>query len=570
MRARIVLTALIAVLVVAPAAQAKPNIVVLMTDDQTLESMRVMTRTNTLLGGRGATFTRSFVNYSLCCPSRATLFTGQYAHNHGVLGNGPPAGGYGRLDRSNWLPVWLQQAGYRTMHVGKFLNGYGRLAPTEVPTGWNDWHGTVDPSTYRFWGYTVNENGILRSYGTAAREPQLYSTDFFATRAKELIASAAPSEQPFFLSVAFVAPHSGQPRDPDDPQSQGTPSPAPRHVNAFATEPAPAAPSFNEADMSDKPLSMQRRRPISVVRANGIQENYRQRLESLLAVDEAVESILVALNTAGELKDTLVLFTSDNGFFHGEHRVQAGKLLPYEPSIKLPLLMRGPGVPRGETPGQLVTNADLAPTILDAADARPGRAPDGRSLLRLFEDPGVQWGRELLLEGGSNSGLTYTGLRNYRWKYVEHTTGEVEMYDLVNDPDELTSLHADPAFTPIRTAMAARLAALRGCAGSSCRAKPAVRLDAARRQCRFTAAVRGTDARLIERVELLIRRRPKPGDEDEPASFLRVARDESAPFRKRVRLAGVRPGRKFLLRARVRLSDGRSVTIDEKRRSCRI
>ena len=350
MRARIVLTALIAVLVVAPAAQAKPNIVVVMTDDQTLESMRVLNKVNTWFG-KGTTFTRSFANYPLCCPSRATLFTGQYAHNHGVLGNGPPAGGYGRLDRTNWLPIWLQQAGYRTMHVGKFLNGYGRLVPAEVPAGWNDWHGTVDPSTYRFWGYTINENGTLRSYGTAAREPELYSTDFFATRAKQLIAGAAPSEQPFFLSVAFVAPHSGGPADPDDPPNQGTPSPAPRHVNAFATEPAPAAPSFNEADMSDKPLAMQGRRPISAARANAIQENYRQRLESLLAVDEAVDSILVALNATGELKNTLVMFTSDNGFFHGEHRVPAGKLLPYEPSIKLPLLMRGPRCALAVRPG---------------------------------------------------------------------------------------------------------------------------------------------------------------------------------------------------------------------------
>ena len=569
MRARIVLTILF-VLALAPAAQAKPNIVVLMTDDQTLESMRVMNRTNSLIGGKGATFTRSFVNYSLCCPSRATLFTGQYAHNHGVLGNGPPAGGYGRLDRSNWLPVWLQGAGYRTMHVGKFLNGYGRLAPTEVPTGWSDWHGTVDPSTYRFWGYTINENGTLRTYGTTAREPELYSTDFFARRANELITSAAPSDQPFFLSVAFLAPHSGGPNDDDDPRNQATPSPAPRHLNVFASEPLPASASFNEADMTDKPLAMQRRRPIGVPRANAIQEGYRQRLESLLAVDEAVESILGTLFTTGEIRDTLVLFTSDNGFFHGEHRVPGGKLLPYEPSIKLPLLMRGPGVPRGETPSQLVTNADLAPTILDAADARPGRTQDGRSLFGLFKDPGVQWGRELLLEGGSNAGLTYTGLRNYRWKYIEHTTGEVEMYDLTSDPDELTSLHADPALTPVRSAMAARLAALRGCVGSGCRAKPALRLDAARRRCRFTAAVRGADARAIERVELLIRRRPRPGDEDEPASFRRVARDESAPFRKRVRLAGVRPGRRFLLRARVRLNDGRSVTIDEKRQSCRV
>jgi N-acetylglucosamine-6-sulfatase len=176
------------VLVVAPTASAKPNIVVLMSDDQTLDSMSVMPRTQRLLGGEGTTFTRAFVSYSLCCPSRATLYTGQYAHNHGVLGNGPPTGGYTRLDKSNWLPLWLQAAGYRTMHVGKFLNGYGQLsAPTEVPPGFNDWHGTVDPSTYSFWNYTVNENGTLRTYG-AANEPEFYSTDFFARRANELIA----------------------------------------------------------------------------------------------------------------------------------------------------------------------------------------------------------------------------------------------------------------------------------------------------------------------------------------------------------------------------------------------
>jgi len=568
MRARIVVSVLL-LLAFAPAAEAKPNIVVLMTDDQTLESMRVMPRTQTLLGERGTTFTRSFVNYSLCCPSRATLYTGQYAHNHGVLGNGPPAGGYTKLDRSNWLPLWLQAAGYRTMHVGKFLNGYGSLSPpTEVPAGFSDWSGTVDPTTYRYYGYTVNENGTLRTYG-AAQEPQFYSTDFFARRANELIAAAAPAEQPFFLSVAFLAPHAGGPGDEDDPARQGTPTVAPRHANLFATLPLPAAPSFNEADVSDKPLAIQRRRPISAVRAAAIEENFRQRLESLQAVDEAVESIMVQLRATGEIDNTLVLFTSDNGFFHGEHRIPAGKVLPYEPSIRLPLLMRGPGVPKGDTRAQLVTNADLAPTILDAAEAKPGRVEDGRSLLDLVKDPGVQWGRELLLEGGTNRGLTFAGLRNYRWKYVEYSTGESELYDLRTDPDEMQNLSAVPAFAPLKAAMAGRLIALRGCAGSGCQATPELRLDAARRKCRYTAAVRGADAGAIERVEFLIRRRPKRGQENPIRSFARTARDTSAPFRRRIRLVGVLPGRRFLLRARTRLDDGRSVTLDERRRACR-
>jgi N-acetylglucosamine-6-sulfatase len=569
MRLRLAAAALTILALAPAAAQAKPNIVVLMTDDQTYDSMSVMPKTRALLGGPGTTFTRSFASYALCCPSRATLYTGQYAHNHGVLGNGPPAGGYTRLDKSNWLPLWLQAAGYRTMHVGKFLNGYGAQSPpTEVPVGFNDWHGTVDPSTYGFYGYTVNENGTLRTYG-AANEPDFYSTDFFARRANELIAAAAPSDQPFFMSVAFLAPHSGRPREPDDPTGHATPAVAPRHVNAFSTTPLPLPPSYNEADVTDKPAAIRNRPPITPARQGAIQEGYQQRLESLLAVDEAVASIVAGLDASGELDDTLILFTSDNGFFHGEHRLPAGKLFVYEPSIKLPLLMRGPGVPAGETRGQLVTNADLSPTILDAADARPGKPQDGRSLFDVLEDPGAQWGRELLIEGGNNQGLTFRALRNYRWKYVEHTSGEVELYDLERDPHELWNVQGDPKLAPLRSAMAARLAALRGCVGSSCRAGPALRLDAARRQCRLTAAVRGADADAIERVEFLIRRRPRKGDDDAVASFRRLARDGGAPFRKRLSLAKVLPGRRFLLRAKVRLEDGRSVTLDERRRACR-
>jgi Sulfatase/Domain of unknown function (DUF4976) len=321
--------------------------------------------------------------------------------------------------------------------------------------------------------------------------------------------------------------------------------------------------------VSDKPAAIQRRAPIGVATAAAIQEGYQQRLESLLAVDEAVASIVGTLRAMGELDDTLILFTSDNGFFHGEHRVPQGKVLPYEPSIRLPLLMRGPGVPAGERLGQLTTNADLAPTILDAAGARPGRAQDGRSLLDLVEDPGAQWGRELLLEGGTNQGLTFAGLRNYRWKYIEYVTAGKELYDLENDAHELNNLAGDPALAPLRAAMAARLAALRTCAGSGCRQRPALRLDAARRRCRFVVAVRGPDAQAIERVEFLVRRRPPPGERDGPASFRRLASDRSALFRKRLRPAGVLPGRRFLLRARVRLADGRAVTLDERRRSCR-
>jgi N-acetylglucosamine-6-sulfatase len=541
----------------AEARQTRPNIVIVMSDDQTVESLRVMSRTRELIGARGVEFTRSFVNYALCCPSRATLFTGQYSHNHGVLSNQLPSGGYTRLDRSNWLPGWLQAAGYYTVHVGKFLNGYGRDVPLEVPPGWSEWYGTVDPSTYRFWNYTVNENGALVTYG-ANNEPGLYSTDFFSRRSADLVTRLAPSDTPFFLSVAYLAPHSGQPAEPDDPQNLATPAVAPRHRDAFASEPFPVTPSFNEADVSDKPRRISTRRLFGPPRIAAIQEGYRQRLESLLAVDEGIALILEALARSGEIDNTIVVFTSDNGFFHGEHRIPTGKLLPYEPSIRVPLLMRGPGIQRGLRLGQLVTNADLAQTVLDAADATPGRTQDGRSLLRLADDPGLWWGRELLTEGGDRNGLTFTGLRNYRYSYVEYATGERELYDLEADPDQLQSRHFDPNYAGVQAALAQRLAAMRACAGRACRAGPRLKLRVRPRRCVdrvLRARLTGSDRGLVDLARFYTRGRGRGAD-------------RRAPFGRRLRVR-VRPGRRFLLRVRAALEDGRVVTVDRHPRACR-
>jgi arylsulfatase A-like enzyme len=519
----------------APERQSRPNVLVLMTDDQTLESLRVMPNVQQLLAGRGTTFTRSFVSFSLCCPSRATLLTGQYAHNHGVLGNQPPVGGYTKLDTSEYLPVWLQRAGYRTIHLGKFLNGYGRDTPlNHVPPGWSEWYGSLDPSTYRFWGYALNENGKLATYGLG-REPAFYSTDYYSQRAVELIGRSAPSSQPFYLEVAFLAPHTGAPREPDDPARLNTPAVAPRHRDRFAGTPLPPSPAFNEADVSDKPAFIQAMPRIGPVRAGAIRENYQQRLESLLAVDEGIARILGALGAAGEIDETLILFTSDNGFFHGEHRVPNGKVLVYEPSIRVPLILRGPGVPRNARRHQLVTNADLAPTILDAAGAEPGRVQDGRSLYRLLADRGLEWGRDLLIEGGGAPGRgEFDALRTYRYLYAQYSTGERELYDVQSDPYQLASRHADPRYARIQRGLARRLAALKACVGAGCRARPEVRLRVRRCKARVSGG-------LLERVRFRSRRR---------------SLDARAPFR----AAAV--GRR--LRARVRMLDGRVLTFDRR------
>lgn len=446
----------------------RPNVVVLMTDDQTLRSMRALPRTRALIGDAGARFANAFVSNPRCCPSRATFLTGQYSHNNGVFTNGPPIGGWQRLrGTSNWLPTWLQGAGYRTVHVGKFLNHYGRDDPTEVPPGWDEWYGTVDPTTYRYYGYTVNENGLLRTYGRD-HDPRFYSTDFASRRAAGIVGRLAPSAQPFFLSVAFLAPHTGAPREPGDPAGLGTPAIADRHRGAFASLPLPRGGAFDEADVSDKPAFLRRPR-LRPAKIAAIETLYRQRLESLLAVDEGVEQIVAALRQSGELESTLIVFTSDNGYLAGEHRLPHGKAKAYDPSVRVPLLIRGPGVPAGTRPQQMVVNADLAPTILDAAQATAGRLLDGRSLLPLARNPAVGARRPLLIEIAKGAGLMTTAIRTRRWLYAEHSNGARELYDSVTDPQQLRSRHADPAWGAVRYRLAKRLAILRACRGVSCR-----------------------------------------------------------------------------------------------------
>jgi len=532
---------------------AKPNVVVLMTDDQTVEELRVMPNVQNLLAAQGVTFDNSFVSYSLCCPSRSTFLTGQYAHNHGVWGNTAPTGGYYKLDSTNTLPVWLQRAGYQTIHLGKYLNQYGTRSATEIPPGWGEWQGTPDPSTYRYLNYTFNENGKLVTYGNKA---DMYKTDVEARKAVDIIGRQQVDPRPFFLWVAFLAPHSGGPRDPDDPANLATPSPAPRHRNVFANQALPIPPSFNEADVSDKPAGIRNRRLLTTARINAIRESYQQRAESLLSVDEAIGQIVSKLTAIGELDNTYIIFTSDNGFFHGEHRVAAGKVLVYEPSIRVPLIIRGPGIPRGQHRRQFVENIDLAPTITAVTGAQPGRVMDGRSLIRFAKDPIYYSGRDLLLETP-----TYSGIRTPNWKYVEHTTGERELYNLARDPYELTSLHADLRYTASKDQLAMRLARLRTCAGAACRRGPELRLGARMerprncRRARLRLAVAGPSSRRISNTGFYI-----------DGHLLR--RDRRAPFTASVPKRFARPDGS-VVSALVSLTDSRRMTLTRNLAGCR-
>jgi N-acetylglucosamine-6-sulfatase len=521
--------------------QPRPNVVVVMSDDQTVESVRVMANVQRLLAAEGTTFANSFASFPLCCPSRATFLTGQYGHNSGIMGNAPPAGGFDKLapTHANTLPAWLQRAGYTTVHVGKYLNGYGRTSPTQVPAGWSEWYGSIDPSTYQFYNYTLNENGRLVRYGN---QPAQYQADVYTAKAVELVSRLARSSRPFFLSVAYLAPHSGGPREPGDPANQATPVPAPRHRDRFAAEPMPRPASFNEADVTDKPQFVRRRPLLPPRRIVGITENYRQRLESLLAVDEGIAAIVEALRASGELSRTLFVFTADNGFFHGEHRIPAGKVQVYEPSIRVPLIVRGPGIPRGRRLAEPAINVDLAPTILDAANARASRRLDGVSLLLVAG--GRRVGRDVLLETPQ-----YAAIRTPRWVYVEYTSGERELYDLAQDPDQLRSLHADRGIEGVPARLRARLARLRSCSGASCRAGPALRLSMRCSRGRHVASVDGVDAAATTRVVFAWRGRGRASDGRRP-------------------YAATLPGGRGLVQATATLDDGRSLSLARVVRSC--
>lgn len=452
----------------------RPNIVVIMTDDQDdMGSMASMPKTLNLIGNEGLTFTNSFVDFPLCCPSRASFLTGQAAHNTGVLSNTlVENGGYATFQptEGNSLPVWLQQAGYHTAHMGKYLNGFDHS--NSIPPGWTDWYGIADgQGSYSYYSYSINRNGVLQSYGSSASD---YKTDVQAQDAEAFIASQQASGQPFFLWLNPLAPHRSM--DPADPTSLTVP--APRHVGIYNSLPLPSRPNFNEADVSDKPAVVQLFPLLDSAGIASVTNNYRRRRESLLSVDDLVERVVNALDAAGELSNTYIVFTSDNGEFEGQHRRPGSKMLVYEESIRVPLLIRGPGVPAGQTRAQLVNDLDLVATIEELSGITPGRSPDGRSLVPLFQDASTPWRTSLLVQGmdkvNGNAHLygRYQAVRTNRYVYAEHNGTdfgfEREFYDLVADPYQLVSKPSDPAYSSIVTDLEGRLGALRTCVGATC------------------------------------------------------------------------------------------------------
>jgi arylsulfatase A-like enzyme len=359
--------------------------------------------------------------------------------------------------------------------IGKYLNGYEN--DPLVPAGWSDWHAAADDADpdddLMAYDYTLNNNGKMVHYGESRAA---YKQDVLTDKAVGFVNRRAPKSQPFFLWLTYTAPHGGGPDPSPNPpfNCQSAPTlytakPAPRHAHAFDTAPLPKPPNFNEADVSDKPADIRRRPRLSSERIADIRRRYRCELESLLSVDEGVKRIVDALRAKRELSSTLLVYTSDNGYFHGEHRIPDRKTKVYEESIRVPLLIRGPGlgIPRGVKVGDLATNSDLAPTFVDAADAIPGLVMDGVSLIPVAQNPGIEEGRELLVEQHN-----LAAIRTESHVYGEWRSGENELYDLDEDPFQLRSRHDDPDYSSVQAELAARLHRLQLCAGPSCNVHP--------------------------------------------------------------------------------------------------
>ena len=537
----------------------RPSFVVIQTDDETLDELytvfnagglEIPTMPNTLsmIAGRGETFNRYYVSYPLCCPSRVTLLTGRYAHNHNVRGNVPPNGGYpgfkARQAYSHNIATWLQGAGYRTIHVGKFLNAYGDEpfdSGTDVPPGWSAWHSVLNADTHHyFYGYTLNDNGSIdgpfgdsgswetREYGerdyfgcpttTIEEKPCLYETDVFSRIAAEEL-MGTPPEQPFYLQIDYTAPH-GDFRRPAGPE------PPPRYYNLFDGAPYPHSRSegFNEGNVNDKPRFIREAPYLSPEEIHIYRVYYQKALASLRGVDDGVKTILDTLGSEHRLRNTYIIFTSDNGFFFGEHRLTGGKFLAYEPSTHLPFLIRGPGITPGSSTGELSANIDIAPTILELAGVKADKSIDGRSMVPFLRDPSLRTRRPILFEsfvqtndveengggpaaapssvaaGETGGGASinqrpawlnrrerrqerrsahakssivappkdYEGIRLGPYKYIEWPDGEKELYDINKDPNELNNIVRLPNYFPIRAFLHAQLIRLEACVGRHC------------------------------------------------------------------------------------------------------
>ena len=499
-------------------ANDRPNILVLMTDDMRNDDLRFMPHVRELIGDQGVHFANMFSPQPLCCPARASFDTGLYSHNHHVWSHVSPYG-FRALDDRQTLPVWLHGLGYDTAFLGKYLNGYGRQPKygrsslRYVPPGWTDWRGSIDNrkhtgghlsgGTYRYFDTTLSNNGQLEPHDGE------FQTHLYSRITQQLVRRESRSPNPFFAWISFTTPHSGTPKEKDDPRpvplDDGTvqvfQNPArPNYVKGRFDQRISRIPGGDDPrdEVAKKPFFIRERSPITPLEESDVLEDYRQRVEALSVVDDEVANIMESLERSGELDNTYVVFTSDNGYFLGEHRMRQGKILPYDPSLRVPLMMRGPGIPAGQVRTDPFLMPDFAPTFLDAAGAAPRPGLDGQSMLPIARYGDRGWTRGILTETGPRvigedvkesdnflvddnelsvelQGSRYAtlrfsiGVRTGRYLYVEHASHERELYDLKTDPRQFVNVVDKPRMAHVVRLLARELDRLKDCVGPECR-----------------------------------------------------------------------------------------------------
>jgi arylsulfatase A-like enzyme len=482
----------------APPGQAgtRPNVLVIMVDDETYNELPYMPNVKSLLQAQGTTYSHYYTTTPNCCPSRAGYYTGQYPHNNGIKDNEPPLGGAELFipHQSETLPVWLHDDGYYTASIGKYLNGWGNPDKPDLwtggiapPPGWDHWFGLVDPSTYQYYDYSVSDDGVLHKYGSA---PTDYQTDVLGQEVVNTIQKGSASGKPWFVSWTPLAPHVGKREGDSGTNGEGgidglLPIAPPGKEDAFANEPLYSVPSQTwgplaaaTPDVSTKPPYVQDRVKHFPAPIDYMTQAWRAELATIQGVDAWIPKIVQALTEQGQLDRTTIMFTSDNGLFHGEHGLYQKGLL-YEEAVHVPLVIRGAGFPAGKTADQLALNIDLTATIMSLAGATSKQPLDGRSLEPLAEDPDVAKDRAVMFE------TWYTGthiatqeLRVGPWALMRWSTGDIELYNLTNDPFEMHNLAKDPSYFSTVAGLAPRLDLLSRCAGASCEDSDASRAAA--------------------------------------------------------------------------------------------
>ena len=485
----------------------RPNVVFVLTDDQDvhLNSLDFMPLVRRHLVDRGTSFKRHYVTTAVCCPSRVTLWTGKASHNTNITDVKPPYGGYPKFVdngfNEDYLPVWLQQAGYSSYYVGKLFNGHSvDFYDRPYPAGFAGTDFLLDPYTYNYVNATFQRNREPpRSY-----EGQ-YSTDVLAEKAYGFLDDAVEASQvdgkPFFLTVAPIAPHSNIEKIGGFAEaSYGAPIPAARHARFFEDEAVPRSANWNP----DRPSGANWLLELPRQNETNVQYNddfHRNRLRSLQAVDELVDGLVTRLEAHGALENTYIVYSSDNGFHIGQHRLQPGKSCGYEEDIHVPMIMRGPGVSQGYSTDTVTTHTDLAPMFLELLGLAPRSDLDGRAFPVTQEEIEAEaaaartvrehvaveyWGfagGEGIHDRTLHENNTYKAIRlvgeGFNVYYSIWCNNEHELYDMARDPGQMANLLADSSdasssisgfpVSKVVSRLDALLLVLKSCGGETCR-----------------------------------------------------------------------------------------------------